>query len=92
MGHFIACVNDSGVGVEEKLTKEGEAQKARKGHARAGGGAGVQRRRTEQEEDAELLEDKKRGGKRWDGHNVTYKELRAMLDRVWADLRAKTPG
>ena len=41
---------------------EEEAQKARKGHARAGGAAGERRRRTEQEEDAELLKDEKRGG------------------------------
>ncbi|KAK3173325.1 hypothetical protein OEA41_006654 [Lepraria neglecta] len=38
------------------------AQKAKKGHARAGGAAGERRRRTEQEEDAELLKDEKRGG------------------------------
>lgn len=41
---------------------EEEAQKAKKGHARAGGAAGERRRRTEQEEDAELLKDEKRGG------------------------------
>ena len=41
---------------------EEEAQKSKKGHARAGGAAGERRRRTEQEEDAELLKDEKRGG------------------------------
>ena len=41
---------------------EEDAQKAKKGHARAGGAAGERRRRTEQEEDAELLKDEKRGG------------------------------
>ena len=41
---------------------EEEAQKTKKGHARAGGAAGERRRRTEQEEDAELLKDEKRGG------------------------------
>ena len=41
---------------------EEEAQRTKKGHARAGGAAGERRRRTEQEEDAELLKDEKRGG------------------------------
>ena len=41
---------------------EEDAQRAKKGHARAGGAAGERRRRTEQEEDAELLKDEKRGG------------------------------
>ncbi|KAL8824286.1 MAG: hypothetical protein Q9191_005160 [Dirinaria sp. TL-2023a] len=41
---------------------EEETQKAKKGHARAGGAPGQRRRRTEQEEDAELLKDEKRGG------------------------------
>ncbi len=41
---------------------EAEAR-ARKGHARKGGASGERRRRTEQEEDAELLKDEKRGGK-----------------------------
>ena len=41
---------------------EEDAQKIKKGHARAGGAAGERRRRTEQEEDAELLKDEKRGG------------------------------
>ena len=46
-----------------QLANEAEAQKAKKGHARAGGAAGERRRRTEQEEDAELLEDEKKGNK-----------------------------
>ena len=37
-------------------------QKAKKGRARTGGAAGERRRRTEAEEDAELLKDEKRGG------------------------------
>ena len=46
-----------------QLANEAEAQKAKKGHARAGGAAGERRRRTEQEEDAELLEDEEKGDK-----------------------------
>ncbi|KAL8680438.1 MAG: hypothetical protein Q9186_003398 [Xanthomendoza sp. 1 TL-2023] len=41
---------------------EEQAAKAKKVHARAGGAAGGRMRRTEQEEDAELLKDEKRGG------------------------------
>ncbi|KAL8803252.1 MAG: hypothetical protein Q9182_003283 [Xanthomendoza sp. 2 TL-2023] len=41
---------------------EEQATKAKKVHARAGGAAGGRMRRTEQEEDAELLKDEKRGG------------------------------
>ena len=41
---------------------EEEAHKAKKGHARAGGAAAERKRKTEQEEDAELLRDEKRGG------------------------------
>ena len=41
---------------------EEEVAKAKKGRARTGGAAGERRRRTEAEEDAELLKDEKRGG------------------------------
>ncbi|KAF1989540.1 chromatin remodelling complex ATPase chain ISW1 [Aulographum hederae CBS 113979] len=47
----------------DRQNAEDEA-KAKKGHARKGGAAtGERRRRTEQEEDAELIRDEKRGGK-----------------------------
>lgn len=48
-----------------EIDRQNEEQiaKAKKGHARAGGAAGGRMRRTEQEEDAELLRDEKRGGK-----------------------------
>ncbi len=39
-----------------------DAEKAKKGHARAGGAAAERRRKTEQEEDAELIKDEKHGG------------------------------
>ena len=42
---------------------EEQVAKAKKSHARQGGAAGGRMRRTEQEEDAELLKDEKRGGK-----------------------------
>lgn len=41
---------------------EADMQKAKKGHSRAGGAAAERGRRTEQEEDAELLDDEKLGG------------------------------
>ncbi len=52
-----------------------DAQKAKKGHARAGGAAGERRRRTEQEEDAELLKDEKRGGQA----KTTFRESPAFV-------------
>ncbi|KAI9699707.1 MAG: hypothetical protein M1836_002741 [Candelina mexicana] len=39
-----------------------DAEKAKKGRARAGGAAAERRRKTEQEEDAELIKDEKHGG------------------------------
>ncbi|MCJ1254093.1 hypothetical protein MMC24_001907 [Lignoscripta atroalba] len=51
-----------GIMTEIDRQNEEDAQKAKKGHARAGGAAAERRRRTEQEEDAELLKDEKRGG------------------------------
>ncbi|KAI4106132.1 MAG: hypothetical protein LQ339_003129 [Xanthoria mediterranea] len=64
--HFIdASPNPRIKEIMAEIDRQNEEQiaKAKKGHARAGGAAGGRMRRTEQEEDAELLRDEKRGGK-----------------------------
>ncbi|KAL8756512.1 MAG: hypothetical protein Q9199_002876 [Rusavskia elegans] len=64
--HFIdASPNPRIKEIMAEIDRQNEEQiaKAKKGHARAGGAAGGRMRRTEQEEDAELLKDEKRGGK-----------------------------
>ncbi|KAL8999532.1 MAG: hypothetical protein Q9169_001620 [Polycauliona sp. 2 TL-2023] len=64
--HFIdASPNPRIKDIMAEIDRQNEEQiaKAKKGHARAGGAAGGRMRRTEQEEDAELLKDEKRGGK-----------------------------
>ncbi|KAL8653192.1 MAG: hypothetical protein Q9226_003953 [Calogaya cf. arnoldii] len=64
--HFIdASPNPRIKEIMAEIDRQNEEQiaKAKKSHARAGGAAGGRLRRTEQEEDAELLKDEKRGGK-----------------------------
>ncbi|KAL8907292.1 MAG: hypothetical protein Q9171_005911 [Xanthocarpia ochracea] len=64
--HFIdASPNPRIKEIMAEIDRQNEEQvaKAKKGHARTGGAAGGRMRRTEQEEDAELLKDEKRGGK-----------------------------
>ncbi|KAL8875363.1 MAG: hypothetical protein Q9198_006270 [Flavoplaca austrocitrina] len=64
--HFIdASPNPRIKEIMAEIDRQNEEQvaKAKKSHARQGGAAGGRMRRTEQEEDAELLKDEKRGGK-----------------------------
>ncbi|KAL8782588.1 MAG: hypothetical protein Q9213_005266 [Squamulea squamosa] len=64
--HFIdASPNPRIKEIMAEIDRQNDEQvaKAKRGHARAGGAAGGRMRRTEQEEDAELLKDEKRGGK-----------------------------
>ena len=63
--HFIDASTNPNVMTaiaEIDAENKAEAAKAKKGSARAGGASVDRRRRTEQEEDAELLRDEKRGG------------------------------
>lgn len=46
----------------DRQDEEAEDKRTKRGQARSGGAAGERRRRTEAEEDAELLKDEKRGG------------------------------
>ncbi|KAI4169959.1 MAG: hypothetical protein LQ343_005341 [Gyalolechia ehrenbergii] len=64
--HFIDASHNPRI--KEIMTEidrqnEEQAAKAKRQHARTGGAKGGRMRRTEQEEDAELLKDEKRGGK-----------------------------
>ncbi|KAL8837745.1 MAG: hypothetical protein Q9176_005522 [Flavoplaca citrina] len=64
--HFIdASPNPRIKEIMAEIDRQNEEQvaKAKKSHARQGGAAGGRMRRTEQEEDAELLKDEKHGGK-----------------------------
>ena len=61
--HFIdANPNPRIKSIMAEIDRQNESQKHKKGSARAGGAASERLRRTEQEEDAELLQDEKRGG------------------------------
>ncbi|KAL8746704.1 MAG: hypothetical protein Q9184_007709, partial [Pyrenodesmia sp. 2 TL-2023] len=64
--HFIdASPNPRIKEIMSEIDRQNEEQaaKAKRSHARKGGAAAGRMRRTEQEEDAELLKDEKRGGK-----------------------------
>ncbi|KAF2151431.1 hypothetical protein K461DRAFT_322684 [Myriangium duriaei CBS 260.36] len=60
-----------------------DAAKASKGHARKGGAAGERRRRTEKEEDAELL----REGKQGDAGNTVFRESPSYIHGQMRDYQ-----